>query len=400
MIRKTACAALLAAGLVVGTATPGLTDAPHGWEQRAMKVPSAQQLTQGKGVTVAVLDTGVIKDHPEFKGRVSSGPDFIGGGARPGQSYWGAHGTAMTSSVLHVAPQARVLSVRVLWDREDPARKRAEQAAKTGDIEAAKQSQKAGDAIAKGIRYAVDKGAKVISMSLGTDEWSWGGYEGETAAAVGYALGKGVVLLASAGNGGGEDRYDPEANNVVSYPAAYPGVIGVAALGTDGFRAGFSQVHTYNTIAAPGVDIYAARNTGGYKAGDGTSPACALAAGAVALMLSVNPDLTPGQVRDILVKTAQQPPAGYTVFLGFGVVDAAAAVKAAMAAKPAKITAVPYKGKQYFGNGPVDSASTNAPIDSTYLTVGGAGLGVGLLCLVGAFFLLRRPRVRRRAAHG
>ncbi|GAA2269382.1 type VII secretion-associated serine protease mycosin [Nonomuraea roseoviolacea subsp. roseoviolacea] len=408
-----AATAVLTAGLVAAAAVPGAADAqrgleladaqharelagaPHGWEQAAMRVPGAQRIAEGKGVTVAVLDTGVMKGHPEFRGRVTSGPDFIGGGARPGQSYWGGHGTAMASSVLHVAPDSRVLSVRVIWDREDPARKRAEKAAKDGKIGADKESERAGNALAKGIRYAVDHGARVVSMSLGTAEWGWGGYEDDTAAAVDYAVGKGVILVASAGNGGSTDPLEVDANNTMSYPAGYPGVIAVAALAPDGVRAEFSQVHTYNTIAAPGVDIYAARNTGGYEAGDGTSPACALVAGTAALMLSANPKLTPRQVRDILVRTARKPPAGYTPFLGFGLVNAEAAVKAASTATAAKIAAVPYKGKQYFGDGPVGSPVGHPPIDQTMLWVGGGAIGVGVLCGVGAFFLFRRPRARR-----
>ncbi|TMR92085.1 S8 family peptidase [Nonomuraea basaltis] len=394
MIRKLVGAGVLATVLVAGTAVPGLAEAPRGWEQQAMRVPAAQRLAQGKGIIVAVLDTGVVKNHPEFRGRVTTGPDFIGGGARPGQRHWGDHGTAMASSVLRVAPQSRVLSVRVIWDAEDPARKRAEAAAKAGDTEAAEQSRKAGNSLAKGIRYAVDKGARVISMSLGTAEWGWGGYEKDTAAAVDYAVSKGVILLASAGNGGSTDPLEVDANNTMSYPAGYPGVIAVAATAPEGTRADFSQVHTYNTIAAPGVDIYAADNRGGHAMGNGTSPACALAAGTVALMLSRNPDLSPRQVRDILVKTARKPPSGYTVFLGFGLIDAGAAVKAAGVAKPTEVAAVPYKGAKHFGNGPVGSPVTNPPIDSGYLVAGGVGVGIGLLCLGGALLLLRRPRAR------
>ncbi|MDR8412160.1 S8 family serine peptidase [Nonomuraea sp. 3-1Str] len=400
MIGRMAGAAALTAALVAGTAAPGLAEAPHGWEQSAMRVPAAQRVAQGKGVTVAVLDTGVMRSHPEFKGRVSGGPDFIGGGARPGKSYWGEHGTAMASSVLRVAPGSRVLSVRVIWDREDPARKRAEAAVKAGRAGADKESERAGSALAKGIRYAVDHGARVVSMSLGTAEWGWGGYEEDTAAAVDYAVGKGVVLVASAGNGGSDDPLEVDANNTMSYPAGYPGVIAVAAMAPEGIRAKFSQVHTYNTIAAPGVDIYAARNTGGYESGDGTSPACALVAGTAALMLSANPRLTPRQVRDLLVRTAQRPPAGYTAYLGFGLVDAGAAVRAASSAAPVKTTAVPYEGKKYFGNGPVGAPIAHPPIDQTEILVGGGAVGVGLLCVAGAFFLFRRPRPRGARAAG
>ncbi|MFF3669813.1 S8 family peptidase [Microtetraspora malaysiensis] len=328
--------------------------------------------------------------HPALKGRVTTGPDFIGGGARPGMAYWGAHGTSMASDVLTVAPRARVLSVRVIYDHDDPARKAAK------ELKRDAQSRKAGKSVARGIRYAVDKGAKVISMSLGTDEWAiFSGYEKDTAAAVNYAIAKGVVLLASSGNGGSTDILDADANNAVSYPAAYPGVIGVAASGPDGGRAEFSQVHSYTAIAAPGVDIYSAQNTGGYRMVAGTSPACANAAGVVALMLSRNPALSPGQVRDILTRTATHPAGGWNVLVGYGQVNAAAAVVAAGAAGKSAVRVVPYKGEKYFGHGPADSPITHPPIDSGYLIIGGTGAGIGLLLLVGAFLLLRRPRARK-----
>ncbi|GLX00611.1 S8 family serine peptidase [Microtetraspora sp. NBRC 16547] len=400
MMRKRAGTALLTPVfgvlLATGTAPPAAADAPPHWEVAAMNVPQAHKAAQGKGVTVAVLDTGVVANHPALKGRVITGPDFVGGGARPGMSYWGEHGTAMASNVLNVAPQARVLSVRVIYDHKDPAREKAKKLLKSD-----KQAWKAREALAKGIKYAVDKGAKVISMSLGTSEWAFFDiYEEDTAAAVGYALAKGVVIVAASGNGGGtssifDKNFDKDANNNVSYPAAYPGVIGVAASGPDGRRAEFSQVHTYNAISAPGVGIVGASNTGGYRQGDGTSDSCSLAAGVVALMLSRNPDLNPGQVRDILTKTAKHPTGGWNPLVGYGQVDAAAAVTAAGSATKAEIAAVPYKGKKYFGNGPTDEPFTHPPIDSGYLLIGGTGVAIGLLFLLGAFLLLRRPRARK-----
>ena len=374
---------------VAGTAVPARADAPRDWEVAALRLPEAQRTAQGDGVLVAVLDTGVVARHPALGGRVTTGPDLIGGGARPGQSYWGEHGTAMASDVLKVAPKARILSVRVLWDWEDPARKRALKMTRDA------QSEKAAHALANGIRYAVGKGAKVISMSLGTDEWDiFNGYEEDTAAAVDYAVSKGVTILASSGNGGSTNPLEKDANNKVSYPAAYPGVIGVGALGPDGRRTDFSQVHTYTTVAAPGIDIYSARNTGGYQSVDGTSPACALTAGVVALALSRNPKLTPGQIRSILTRTARHPAGGYDTFVGFGQVDAAAVVAAAGSPGKSAIKAVPYKGKKYFGNGPTDAPMTHPPIDSEYLVIGGGAGAAGLLLLFVAFVLFRRPKAR------
>ncbi|NUW46863.1 S8 family peptidase [Nonomuraea rhodomycinica] len=388
----------VAAVLLLLAARPAQAGAGRDWHLAAMRVPAARTMAEGEGVTVAVLDSGVVAGHPAFRGRVSTGPDLIGGGARPGQPYWGAHGTAMASDVLSVAPRARVLSVRVIWDREDPARDRFDEAVKkwARTREIAPEVKKSQQALARGIRYAVAHGAKVISMSLGTDEWgAFQPYEEDVAAAVGHAVGKGVVLLASSGNGGSSDLADPDANNVVSYPAAYPGVIAVAAMGPDGRRAEFSQVHTYTTIAAPGVDIASASNTGGYRLVNGTSPACALAAGAVALMVSRAPGLSPRQVRRILVDTAIKPSRGYTPFLGHGLIDAEAAVRAAARTRPAETAAAPWEGGERFAMEPVDDRVDHPPVDPVYLAAGGAGAVFGLGCWLGAFFLLRRPRHRR-----
>ncbi|MGP3932497.1 S8 family serine peptidase [Nonomuraea sp. KM88] len=393
MIGKGVVSAILTVPLLLTAAAPARANAPTGWELNVMDVPEAHQSSQGDNITVAVLDTGVVATHPEFKGRVTSGPDFIGGGAKPGQSYWGKHGTAMASNVLSVAPKARVLSVRVIHDDEDPARvdftEAMKRLAETG--KPSKAMLEGQRALSEGIRYAVDKGAKVISMSLGTDERNhFFSYQEDVAAAVDYAIGKGVILLAGAGNGG--RPHDSDSNNIVSYPAAHAGVLGVAAVSPEGRRAEFSQVRSYIAIAAPGVGIRSAHNTGGYRVIQGTSPACALAAGAVALMLSRNPDLSPRQVRDILVRTATKPPNGYTLFLGHGMVNADRAVRAAATTKGAEPKAAAYEGEKHFGDGPVDSPIAHPPLDQEYLVIGGVGLGIGLLCFTGTFFLVRRRR--------
>ncbi|TDC97564.1 serine protease [Nonomuraea deserti] len=396
VIRRTTVATLLTVPLLLSAAAPAHAAAPAGWELNAMDVPQAHRTSQGENVTVAVLDTGVVTSHPSFRGRVTSGPDFLRYGAEKGDPHWGEHGTAMASNVLSVAPKARVLSLRVILDHEDPGRDRIEEEwekwRKGGTFD--KELLPMQTSVSRAVRYAVDKGARVISMSLGTDEWAgFNDYLDDVAAAVDYAAGKGVVVLASSGNGGSTDRLATDANNVVSYPAAYAGVLGVAAVSPQGRRAEFSQVHTYNTIAAPGVDIRSATNTGGYRMVKGTSPACALAAGAVALMLSRNPDLSPRQVRDILVRTATKPPNGYTLFLGHGMVNADRAVRAAATAKGAASKAAAYEGEKHFGDGPTDSPITHPPIDQEYLVIGGVGIGIGLLCFAGTFFLVRRRRV-------
>ncbi|MGO4429326.1 S8 family serine peptidase, partial [Streptomyces sp. MCAF7] len=152
------------------------------------------------GVTVAVLDTGVDDQHPDLAGQVLTGKDMVGFGAGRGDRAWARHGTAMagiiaghghgasgSDGVKGVAPEAKILPVRVILEEDDPARKKA-------------RTQRGG-ALANGIRWAVDHGADVINLSLGDDSKSAHPEPAEDAA-VQYALRKGVVVVASAGNGG------------------------------------------------------------------------------------------------------------------------------------------------------------------------------------------------------
>ena len=128
---------------------------------------------------------------------------------------------------MGVAPEAKILPVRVILEDSDPQRKKARGAP--------------GTALAEGIRWAADHGADVINLSLGDDSDS-AHPEAREDAAVRYALSKGSVVVASAGNGGEEGDH-------VSYPAAYPGVIAVTAVDRHGARAAFSTRRWYATVA-------------------------------------------------------------------------------------------------------------------------------------------------------
>ncbi|MEC4016639.1 type VII secretion-associated serine protease mycosin, partial [Streptomyces sp. H27-D2] len=320
----------------------------------------------GEGTTVAVLDTGVDTDHPDLKGQVLTGKDLIGFGAGPGESSWAEHGTAMAGiiagrghgagnadGVLGVAPDAKILPVRVILEDGDPQRKKS-RSARSG-------------ALADGIRWAADHGADVINLSLGDDS--------ETAhpdrredAAVQYALGKGVVVVASAGNGG-------EKGDHVSYPAAYPGVIAVTAVDRYGSRAAFSTRRWYATVNAPGVDVVIANPDRRYYEGWGTSAASAFVSGAVALLRSVHPDLSPAQVKQLIADTARdRPEGGRSDELGTGMVDPAAAIEAAakLRPQPQRPASAAY-GKRYFGAGPTPRPDTEDAPDGPALAAGGAG---------------------------
>lgn len=375
-----AFAAVAAIGLVAGTAAPAR--AASRWELEAIHVPQANAISTGAGVTVAVLDTGVDTDHPMVKGSVTTGPDFVKSGAKRGDEYWGDHGTAMASQVLEAAPDAHILSVRVIMDERDP------QWVRGG------KRPFADDPVHNGIRYAVDHGADVISMSFGDVIAELGGYDTRLEADVRYAVAHGVTLVAAAGNGG--DLAMPGATNNDSYPAAYPGVIGVGAADRGGGRAVFSQVHAYVTVLAPGVRVYAAKHYGTYQVIDGTSSAAALTAGAAALIRAKYPRLSPWQVRQALVSSASHH-GHWNPLTGWGLIDARGALRAAakLTPQPAVAQPVPYEGRRYFGPGP---ARVHAKANPGFLWIGVGAMALGLWAIGGAVALAVRGR--RRAGPG
>jgi hypothetical protein len=370
-------AILLAAGLCAVTATPASATVPTGWESKAMDLPAAQQLSKGAGITVAVLDTGVVTGIPDLKGKVTTGPVFLHDGLKPGDPTWGGHGTAMASDLLKVAPKTHVLSVRVISDNEPKP-------VQPGTSDSL--PQRAPSPIAEGVEYAVKHGADVITMSLGNTP-GWSSFDQSEFQAFAYAANHHVTVLASAGNDGSLG-----AGDTVSYPAAYPSVISVAATQQDGQRAEFSTSHTYNSIAAPGVGIISDWAADGRQLVDGTSPACALAAGVVALMLARNHDLTPGQVRAILTTTAHHPAGGHTEALGWGPVDAGAAVRAAGSPPAAQPATLPYTGRQHLAAPEGTAPVKHAPRDPGTWYGGLAAAGAGLLLVIGCVLLARGRR--------
>ncbi|MEV4504532.1 type VII secretion-associated serine protease mycosin [Streptomyces klenkii] len=355
------------------------------WALDALHTEEAWQTTKGAGITVAVLDTGVDDGHPDLAGQVLPGKDLIGFGAGPGDRAWARHGTAMagiiagrghgadgTDGVVGVAPEAKILPVRVILEDGDPSR--------------AKARSGRGNALADGIRWAADHGADVINLSLGDDS-DTAHPEPQEDAAVQYALGKGAVVVASAGNGG-------EQGDHVSYPAAYPGVIAVTAVDRYGSRAAFSTRRWYAALSAPGVDVVIADPDRHYYEGWGTSAAAAFVSGAVALVRSAHPDLSPAQIRKLLVDTARDaPPGGRSDALGAGVVDPAAAI--ARGADLAPEAPGPRVSREYsspyFGtSGPAGGFKDDAPAAPDYTAPAAGALGVVLLATATTLWRGRR----------
>jgi type VII secretion-associated serine protease mycosin len=312
---------------------------------RQINVPAAWSQSKGSGVTVAVLDTGVERSAPDLTGQVTVGPDYTAGANPPGYVPPHLHGTYIGSIIaghgsgpvdgegmIGVAPRAKIMSVRVILDDQEP-----------GFLV---YNENAGydDAIANGIRYAVGHGAEVINMSLGGANATR-----SLRVALAYAIAHDVVVVAAAGNGGRRGHgFTP-----YSYPASFTGVISVAAVGAGGNRASFSDQNSSVVVSAPGVSIVGDGPGGSYIVGDGTSPASAFVAGVAALIKSRYPHLAPVQVMQAIVtSTRRRPASGYSPGVGFGEVDAAAALTAAgrlaaASAQPAGLAAT-----AYFGGGP------------------------------------------------
>ena len=331
----------LAVACVALSSAPTLADQVRDqeWWIRSLHVAQAWRTTEGSGVTVAVLDTGTDPMQPDLAGSVLTGPDFTHSGETAASPYFYAHGTAVasliaghghgsgraTSGVVGIAPAARILSVRVTLAPGDPLLANAR-------IAAALPA-----AIAAGIKYAARQGAQVIDLPLDPGQAGAGGTPAAAAAAGGgggslaeqaaidYALRKGAVVVAPAGDDGG-------AGNAANFPAAYPGVISVGSFNSAIIKSPFSIRQGYVTLTAPGQGVIAASTTSGYAVMNSTSAASAIVAGIAALVRSQFPDLTPAQVTQALKNGTVFHPGGTTGSgSGAGTVDAARALTAAAA---------------------------------------------------------------------
>ncbi|KUM67081.1 serine protease [Streptomyces curacoi] len=240
--------------------------------------------TQGEGVTVAVVDSGVDATHPDLAGQVLAGKDFTGGGnAHEDKMGHGTvmasiiaghgHGPGNASGMMGLAPKAKILPLRAIRTEKDPMHDETWAAA---------------------VRYAVDQGAKVINMSFGNDG---GKTLSDGRAAIAYAQAHDVVVVAAAGNDG---------SIAVDEPAALPGVVAVGAVDKSGNRWDGSNTGKGLTLMAPGVEILGADTTRSqqYSLSRGTSDAAAFVSATAALVRSKYPELTAGQVINRLVKSA------------------------------------------------------------------------------------------------
>ncbi|WP_083502189.1 S8 family serine peptidase [Sphaerimonospora mesophila] len=350
---------------------------------RTLDVAGAWTLTRGRGVIVAVLDSGVDPSHRDLAGSVVTGRDFTVGANPRGVAPLRLHGTYMASliaghghgpgggdGIIGVAPEAKVLSVRVILEDEEPGFRKFNSDPRFEGV------------VAKGIRYAVDHGADVINLSLSKDLPTRA-----ERAAIRYAISKGVVLVAAAGNDGAGKRTAP-----YSYPASIPGVISVAAVTPALHRASFSNRNSSVMVAAPGVDILGAGPGDEYWVGRGTSQATALVSGVAALIKARHPRMAPALVAQALTSSPARKGA-YNTGTGFGVVNAHRALNFAETLSRHRVTAAGRGVRD--PNRPVSTATGRAdPIvvvrrdrDAIMLYSGIAlaglgGVGVGLAAII------------------
>jgi len=259
----------------------------------------------GMGIKVAVLDTGIQAGHPDLAVNYGGGVNIISSRKGPdddnGHGTWcaGIIGAANnTLGVVGVAPHVSLYAVKVL-DRAG--------------------SGFASDVI-KGIEWCESQQMDVASMSLGMNADVQALRE-----ACSNAYDAGLVLVAAAGNDGDADP----ATDEVDYPAAYDSVIAVAATDSQDMHPAWSSDGSTVEISAPGVGVKSTYKGSTYATGDGTSAACPHVSGSVALLLALDPDLSPYDVRMRLVNTATDlGDAGWDVFFGAGLVNLPAATTA------------------------------------------------------------------------
>ncbi|KQZ28025.1 S8 family serine peptidase [Duganella sp. Root1480D1] len=271
------------------------------WHIAKIGAPSAWDSTQGAGITIAILDTGVDGTHPDLAPRMVAGRDIYGNSADTSDLC--GHGTAVAGAaaaagnnatgVSGVSGQSKIMPLRIAYKGSDGL------------------CYAYASTIASGVTYAADHGAKVVNVSFSNAPNSTA-----VQSAGNYLKGKGGLLFVSANNNNRDEGFTPST-----------ALIAVSSTDAYDNRSSFSSYGAFVSLSAPGSNIYTTNKGGSYGAWNGTSFASPVAAGAAALVMAANPSLTADQVQNILFTTAVDlGTAGRDIYFGYGRVNAAAAV--------------------------------------------------------------------------
>ena len=286
------------------------------WHISKIGVDAAWDKSQGAGVTIAILDSGVEASHPDLAGSLVPGynsydnntntADVCGHGTKVAGAAAAAANNA--AGVAGVAGQAKIMPVRIAY--VDP----------TYGCYAYYST------IASGITWAADHGARIVNVSYASLPAS-----SAVVSAANYLKSKGGLMFASAGNYNRDEGFVPTDS-----------MISVSATDGSDNRASFSSYGNFVTLSAPGAGIYTTAPGGSYAAVNGTSFAAPVAAGVAALMMAANPSLSNSKIESLLYSSAVDlGTAGRDPYFGHGRVNAAAAVQAAVDAIVAVDTTAP-----------------------------------------------------------
>ncbi|XCW04822.1 type VII secretion-associated serine protease mycosin [Streptomyces sp. HUAS MG47] len=349
---------------------PGRLTEGTPWPLQRVLLDELWQDTKGKGVRIAVVDTGVDDVNPQLRLAVdaSAGKDLVG--TTDGTVDEAGHGTKVAGIIaarpyagtgfVGLAPEATIIPVRQTDGR----------------------SSGAADAMAEAIDHAIAQGADVVNISQDTSRPLTA--DSPLGRAVARAVAADVVVVASAGNDGKDGR----ARN--TYPAAFPGVLAVAASDRNDERAAFSQAGGFVGVAAPGIDIVSTVPGGGQCVDSGTSFSAPYVAGVAALLRAKYPQWKASQVVARIQETATREGTGRDDALGWGVVDP---VRALRGAERGPDEARPLADPAPLGAG--EERRSRELRLATYAVAGG-GLLVALVASVCK--VLADGRRRRRAA--
>jgi type VII secretion-associated serine protease mycosin len=326
------------------------------WHLDALQVDQAHTISEGAGITVGVIDTGVDASHPDLAGSVIEGYDYVGLQPTQGREDRDGHGTAMAGLIAAhgratgVAPAAKILPMRTTF---------------TDNIGGSFESA--------AIDWAVDHGATVLCLAFAGDSDDLALHE-----AVNRAAERNVVVVAGIGN---------EPHRAEIFPGAYPSVVTAAGTDRAGNHASISLTGPQAVLAAPAVEITSTGPIGlypsGYRIGTGTSDSTAIIAGVAALVRAKFPDLSAAEVIHRMTATADDKgPPGRDDEYGYGIVNPVKALTADVppltpSTEPTPTQAIPPRA---------DNSGPNPA-----LIVG--LVGVGALLTVGLILAMRRRKI-------